>query len=223
MISEILHSEGGLPNSLLCVNARDDAQLKALVASLFPFLKSRHEALSGFIAEASNEQSHLSQKIKEFYVEKQTSTQALLDVFAKADAATAALGATAKAAREDSARTAWETDHKECLTKLNGETVHTVWRLRPQSKGTKSPSRIITWQDGSLASPPFREGASQRMGTRSLPGSAHGWRFQAVPQRGASDWGGSSRSHNTTEQVGSFLGCHRGQTKLPEGIRGWAR
>ncbi|KZP31389.1 hypothetical protein FIBSPDRAFT_926046 [Athelia psychrophila] len=126
IIDDILHSEGGSPNSLLYMNARDDAQLKALAVFLFPFLKSRHEALSGFIAEASNEQSHLSQKTKAFYVEKQTSTQTLLDVFSKADVATAALDATAKAAREDyfaTAKTAWEADLKESLTKLNGEII----------------------------------------------------------------------------------------------------
>jgi len=108
------------------MNARDDVQLKTLAEFLFPFLKSRHEALSGFIAEASNGQSHLSQKTKAFYEEKQTSNQALLDVFAKADVATAELDATAKAAREDyfaTAKSTWETDLKESLTKLNGEII----------------------------------------------------------------------------------------------------
>lgn len=108
------------------MNARDDAQLKSLAGFLFPFLKSRHDALAGFIAEASSEQSHLSQKTKAFYEEKQRSNQTLLDVFSKADVATAELDATAKEAREEyfsTAKTAWETDLKESLTKLNGEII----------------------------------------------------------------------------------------------------
>ncbi|KAF7985354.1 hypothetical protein HWV62_6575 [Athelia sp. TMB] len=126
IIDDILHSEGGSPNTLLYMNARDETQLKTLAKFLFPFLQSRHEALSGFIAEASSEQSHLSQKTKAFYIEKQTSTQTLLEIMSKAEVATAELDATAKAAREEyfsTAKTAWETDLKESLNKLNGEII----------------------------------------------------------------------------------------------------
>jgi len=158
IIDDILHSESGSPNTLLYMNARDDAQLKALAGFLSPFLKSRNDALAGFIVEATSEQSHLSQKTKAFYEEKQKSNQTLLDVISKADVPTAELDAIAKAAREDyfsTAKTAWETDLKESLTTLNGEIIG------PYSLGDQISiadlhlagwlARIVSLSGGSLA------------------------------------------------------------------------
>lgn len=126
IIDDILHSEGGSPNTLLYMNARDEASLKALAKRLGPFLTSRHEALAGYIAEATTGQSPLSQKTNAFWQEKQESTRTLLEIMSKAEVPTAQLDEAAKTAREEyfaAAKTCWETDLKENLTKLNKEII----------------------------------------------------------------------------------------------------
>lgn len=126
IIDDILHSEGGSPNTLLYMNARDDASLKTLAKELVPFLTARQQALAGHLSESESGTTHISEKTKNFWKEKKAATSTLLDVMKEADKTSAELNETARAARNDyfaNAKSYWEVALKENLVKLNGELI----------------------------------------------------------------------------------------------------
>ena len=124
IVDDILHSEGGSPNALLYMNARDDASLRALSKALVPFLSSRQQALDGYISEAESGTTPISEKTKAFWREKKAATQVLLDVMLRAGKTSAQLDEAGKLAREEyfrNAKAIWEVGLKENLVRLNAE------------------------------------------------------------------------------------------------------
>jgi len=126
IIDEILHSEGGSPNTLLYMNARDDASLQALAKALVPFLASRQHALESYLSEAESGTTPISEKTKAFWKEKKDATGNLLDIMLQADKTGAQLNETEKLARDGyfkNAKTVWEVELQDNLLKLNAEIV----------------------------------------------------------------------------------------------------
>lgn len=126
IISEILHSDAGSPNNLMYLNARDEKQLKSLAAVILPFLVGKNQALERYISEAQNETIHVSEKVKQFWSEKQSATKVFLDVFGKAQKANDELDVDARKKREEyfkEAKLAWEVSLKDSLTRLNQEII----------------------------------------------------------------------------------------------------
>jgi hypothetical protein len=126
IIDGIVHSEGGSPNTLLYMNARDDSSLQALAKVLVPFLTSRQQALGRYISEAESGTSPISEKTKAFWKEKEAAAQILLDIMVHAEKTNAQLDEAGRLARDDyftNAKTIWEVVLKEKLVKLNAEIV----------------------------------------------------------------------------------------------------
>lgn len=126
IIDDILHSEGGSPNNLLYLNARDETSLRALAKTILPSLIGRHKALDKYISDSEKELINASEKTKRFWAEKKAGTEALLAVFVNADKSQAQLDAAGKKAREEyflNAKAAWEISLRDVLIKLNNEII----------------------------------------------------------------------------------------------------
>lgn len=126
IIDDVLHSEGGSPNTLLYMNARDDASLQQLAKILVPFLTARSQALAGYISEGESGAVKASEKTKKFWLEKKAANDTLLSVMSQGDKPSSGLDASAKATRDEyfaNAKQAWEVSLKDNLVQLNGELI----------------------------------------------------------------------------------------------------
>ncbi|KAF9478539.1 hypothetical protein BDN70DRAFT_933330 [Pholiota conissans] len=126
IIDEILHSEVANPNTLLFVNAYDDASLQTLAAEQLPGLKQRQQALAGYLSEAEGGQVRVSDKVKKLWTEKLEATTVIIAVLDDARKAETELDDDGKANRTaffKAAHRAWEVNLTEVLTQLSKEMV----------------------------------------------------------------------------------------------------
>ena len=126
IIDDVLHSGRSSPNTLLLMNARDDASLQQLAKVLVPFLTARSQALAGYISEGESGATMVSESTKKFWLENKVANDTLLSVMSQGDKPSLALDAPAKATRDDyfsNAKEAWEVSLKENLVQLNGELI----------------------------------------------------------------------------------------------------
>jgi hypothetical protein len=120
-IVELLHSEAADPHRLLYFHARDAETLREHSAKVLPILKGKAAALTEFLEAAESEKIHVSEKTKQFWMEKKGWVQGLLDVFLLADKPDSELSGTEGAKRQayfEAATNAWA-DIKQVLQRLD--------------------------------------------------------------------------------------------------------
>ncbi|KXN90051.1 hypothetical protein AN958_05056 [Leucoagaricus sp. SymC.cos] len=120
-VIDLLHSSTADPNKLWYFNARDAESLKSHAAEVLPVLTGGANALTHFLGEAESEKIHVSEKTKQFWVDKKASVQALLDVFSVAEKADNELSGDERTKREAyfaAVRSGWA-DAKTVLQKLD--------------------------------------------------------------------------------------------------------
>lgn len=124
-IIDILHSEDADPNALGYINARNDAELKALSQELLPILNAKCDALSTLIKNNENAQVRLSEKTVKFWELKREATKGILSVFEDAEKSKSDLDPQSAKKRTEyfnAAEAAWE-KLKEVLLQLHQEAI----------------------------------------------------------------------------------------------------
>ncbi|KAJ7293555.1 hypothetical protein C8J57DRAFT_1269344 [Mycena rebaudengoi] len=106
---DILHAAIS-PDTLMFINARDDAALKTLAETAVPILSGRKKALDANLA---NTEAQVSEKVKAFWREQHTETVELLGVLLDAEKSDGKMAFFAKA------KAAWQTSVKDVVEKLN--------------------------------------------------------------------------------------------------------
>ncbi|KAG6857539.1 hypothetical protein H0H87_000138 [Tephrocybe sp. NHM501043] len=125
-IIDALHSEGGNPNHLAYVNARNEAALQMLTVEKLPVLTRKHKALDQYISDADNDKLQVSLKTKDFWQRKKEAVAVLLAVIENGQKADAKLTGEALRQREQfyaEARKSWEVSLKEVVVKVNSEVI----------------------------------------------------------------------------------------------------
>jgi glutathione S-transferase len=110
-IIDIVHSEDCSPNTLAHLNARDLDSLRTLAKDMLPLFTARQTTLAGYISAAECESIHVSDKTKNFWQEKKTATEILLDVYLNAEKGDNELDGEDKKKRDEylaKATAAWE-------------------------------------------------------------------------------------------------------------------
>ncbi|KAI0032760.1 hypothetical protein K488DRAFT_78322 [Vararia minispora EC-137] len=123
-IIQLLHSGPASPELLFFMNARNDAELKGVAATVRPFLEGRKEALDGFLSQNATNEVRASQKTRKFWEDKKEAAERLLAVFVTADKSEAELDETDKKVRAEyyeNSKAAWEVGLGLVLTKLSAE------------------------------------------------------------------------------------------------------
>lgn len=126
IIEEILHHEIANPDTLLYVNARDDASLKALAKEVLPALQKQEQVISGYLSRTADESVRVSEKVKGLWAARLEEIRAILAVMADAETPATGLDENKKAIRDEffrTARRAWEVSLGEVLTQLSKEIV----------------------------------------------------------------------------------------------------
>ncbi|KAJ7783758.1 hypothetical protein DFH07DRAFT_789022 [Mycena maculata] len=123
---DVLHADEVSPDLLMFYNARDAASLKTLAANVVPVLVGRQKTLADCLSESEAGQIQASEKVKQFWKEKQRETEELLAVLLAADKEEAALDAVGKTKREEffaKAKAAWDSAVKDAVVKLNKDII----------------------------------------------------------------------------------------------------
>ncbi|KJA29104.1 hypothetical protein HYPSUDRAFT_196527 [Hypholoma sublateritium FD-334 SS-4] len=126
IIEEILHHEIANPDTLLYVNARDDASLKVLAKEVLPALQKQEQVISGYLARTADESVRVSEKVKGLWAARLEEIRAVLAVMVDAETPATELDENKKAIRDEFFRTAhraWEVSLREVLTQLSKEVV----------------------------------------------------------------------------------------------------
>ncbi|KAJ7900320.1 hypothetical protein B0H14DRAFT_3080656 [Mycena olivaceomarginata] len=121
---DILHTEEVSPETLKFINARDSPSLKTLAKTIGPLLVGRQKALAECIADSEAGKVQASEKVKRFWQDKQSETEALLALLRAADKDDAALDSAEKTKREEffaRAKEVWQVAVKNAVVKLNKE------------------------------------------------------------------------------------------------------
>lgn len=124
-IIELLHSEAGDPNALTFMNARNDAQLKALAAERKQMLIEKCDALDHLIEENKQADVKVSEKTVRFWEMKRVASSMILDVLEDGEKPTEELNDEAKGKRGEffkAAAQAWA-GLKDVLVQLSKEII----------------------------------------------------------------------------------------------------
>ncbi len=125
-IVSLVHSSPASPELLFYLNARDTTTLKTVSPSVSAFVKGRKGAIERYLAEDEANEIRVSEKTRNFWVEKKNATEELLAVLDEADKSESELSETGKKAREEyfeKTKAAWEADLALVLTKLSKELI----------------------------------------------------------------------------------------------------
>ncbi|KAH9178693.1 hypothetical protein EDB89DRAFT_1927998 [Lactarius sanguifluus] len=123
MAKSIIRSD---PLLLFYFNAGDSTTLKTVSPSVSAFLKGRKGALEHYLAEDEANEIRVSDKTKQFWLEKKSTTEELLASLDEADKSEPDLSEGGKKAREEyfeKTKAAWEVGLALVLTKLSKELV----------------------------------------------------------------------------------------------------
>ncbi|KAF9457076.1 hypothetical protein BDZ94DRAFT_1326555 [Collybia nuda] len=123
IIDDILHSEGGNPDSLRYLNACDQVTLQVLASKNLPSLTEKFQALESYLSDVQN---HVSEKVRSLWRDKKAETMVLLEVYRNADKPNDQLDNDELTKRTEFfkvARDGWGNALREILTRLNKEII----------------------------------------------------------------------------------------------------